>query len=118
MTLTEKKKVINLLKKSKARFESSKNIVKDWSHFAEDKDGNYITLSLVNSNNKDICRTCILGSLLASTNQHYSRNYYEASNFLGDAHDLLFPERTFFQKHTLKEIHKVFDKAIELAENE
>lgn len=117
MTLTEKKKVINLLKKSKARFESSKNIVKHWSHLAEDKDGNYITLSLVNSNNKDICRTCILGSLLASTKLR-TGSYICASNFVGEAHDLLFPKRTFFQKHTLKEVHKVFDKAIELAENE
>lgn len=117
MTLTEKKKVINLLKKSKARFESSKNLVKDWGHFAEDKDGRRIALIFVNSNNKNICRTCILGSLLANTKLH-AGFYICASNFVGEANDLLFPKKSLCQKHTLKEVHKVFDKAIELAENE
>lgn len=97
-----KRQALSLLKKARRWFNSEDRLVKDWSNFFE-------------YNRKgEICRACVLGGITRLHPESIDVQD-EASGRLGRAvgyyHD-------FDRRHTLKQVHRIYDRAIARLEKE
>jgi hypothetical protein len=113
-----KRRIINLLYRGKDRFRSAKDLVKDWDHITESTDG-YTTIYThqVRPNDKTICRMCIVGGVAIEIDTIPTCVLEQAVEVLNEANISLFPNKSLQMKHSLKEVHRIYDKAIELVKD-
>lgn len=113
-----KRRVINLLYRGKDRFQSSKDLVKDWNNVTESTDG-YTSIypHEVRPKDKTICRMCIVGGVAIEIDTIPTCILEQAVDVLLEANGKLFPKKSLQMKHSLKEVHRIYDKAIELVKD-
>ena len=118
LTKKERIGVVRLLKKAKAYLNGSDKLVLDWSNFYEYKDGSGSGCSslLTKKTAQKICRVCALGAS-AVTRYSFKLDKRDAYARMALEQVSMGCNFDFGSKHSLEEVHDLYNRAISYMEN-